>query len=171
MVIKVLGTALLIAGGMGAGWCGASALDRRVRSLRAFCAALETAQRELSLRLPPMPELLSLLARQSEGPAGRFFARCLEDLPLLGSRSFARIWRDALEGTPLDLNGEDLEMLSQAGRVLGRYDGAGQEAALELIRLRLVRALEEAEERRRGGKRVWYALGITAGCFLAILLL
>ncbi len=170
-MVRALGAALLIAGGLGAGWCGASALDRRVRSLRTFCAALETAQRELSLRLLPMPELLSLLSRQSEGQAGAFFARCLADLPFLGSRSFARIWGDALEGVPLDLNREDREILAQAGRVLGRYDGAGQEAALELIRLRLVRALEEAEERRKSGKKVWYALGITAGCFLAIVLM
>lgn len=170
-MVRALGAALLIAGGIGAGWCGASALDRRVRSLRAFCAALETAQRELSLRLPPMPELLSLLSRQSEGQAGVFFARCLEGLSSLGSRSFARIWEDGLESVPLDLTGEDREILAQAGRVLGRYDGAGQEAALELIRLRLVRALEEAEERRKSGKRVWYALGVTAGCFLAIVLM
>lgn len=170
-MLKVLGAVLLIAGGAGGGLLAAAGLSRRVHSLRSFCLALELAERELSFRLTPTPELLERLSRQVPPPAGAFFARCREDLDHLGEESLAEIWQKALLRSTPDLTEEDRRIVAQVGSVLGRYDGPGQEEAFRQIRARLSHALERAEADRDSRGKVMKALGLTAGCFLAILLL
>lgn len=170
-MLRVLGACLLTAGAGAAGWCAADRLRRRVRGLRAMLEALELAERELSFRLTPMPELLDELSRRAPPPAGAFFACCRAGLDRLGAQSLGEIWLAALEECPMDLSGEDLEAVAALGQVLGRYDGEGQQAALCLARNRLSRMLEEAERDRDSRGRLYRTLGLTAGGFFGILLL
>ena len=63
----------MVAGGMSTlGFLAAGGLGRRVRTLRALAGALELMERELSFRLPPMPELLEGLEPDPE--AGSYMA-------------------------------------------------------------------------------------------------
>ncbi len=55
--------------------------------------------------------------------------------------------------------------------MLGRYDGDSQRQALERVLAELSRRRERAEEDRRRLGRVYGVLGVTAGLFLAILLI
>ena len=66
---------------------------------------------------------------------------------------------------------EDRTLLEQLGPVLGRYDGDSQRQALERVLAELSRRRERAEEDRRRLGRVYGVLGVTAGLFLAILLI
>ena len=170
-MLRAVGACLLTAGAGAAGWCAADRLRRRVRGLRAMLEALELAERELSFRLPPMPELLDELSRRTPPPVRPFFARCREGLDRLGTQSLGEIWQTALEECPMELSGEDLETVAALGQVLGRYDGEGQREALCLARSRLAHLLEEAERDRDSRGRLYRTLGLTAGGFFGILLL
>lgn len=170
-MLKLIGALLLTCGAAGLGFGAAGHLSRRVRSLRSLLGALELMEREIAFRLTPVPELLELLARRSDGPAAAFFSDCLDALDSLGERSLSQIWRDALAGRPMDLAQDDQRTLGELGEILGRYDGPGQREALGEIRSRLLHNLACAEEENGRMGRVYGALGLTAGCFLAILLL
>ncbi|NCE64301.1 stage III sporulation protein AB [Pseudoflavonifractor sp. 524-17] len=168
---KLLGAALIIGGTAAMGFSAARGLAQRVSGLGAVIAALELAERELSFRLTPIPELLDELSRRAPAPAGAFFAGCLARLDRLGERSLGELWDEAIEEQPMGLAAEDREILSRLGRVLGRYDGGGQQEAVALARVRLEHNLAAAEADRDSRGRLYGALGLTAGSFFAILLL
>lgn len=167
--MKAVGCILLLGA---SGWFGLGAvwgLKARTDQLRALLGALEEMERELRCRLTPMPELLGRLAR-TPGPVGEFFALCAGGLDRLGEDSFAGLWDRALEAADLCLDGDDLLPLSRLGGSLGRYDCAGQCAAIGQARARLEERLRDAEERRERLGRVYGALSLAAGTFLIILL-
>ena len=165
-----LAGALMVAGGMSTlGFLAAGGLGRRVRTLRALAGALELMERELSFRLPPMPELLEGLAKRAPPPADRLFARCRAGLADLGERSLGELLREGLAEFPL--KGDERLLLEGLGEVLGRYDGEGQRSALREARSALEGMLEEAQAERVRLGRVYQVTGTAAGAALAILLL
>ncbi len=170
-MLRLLGAVLVVGGAGALGLLAAQKLRRRVENLRAMTGALELAERELSFRLPPIPDLFSSLERRAPAPAGACFGRCLAGMDRLGEDSLGTLWREAVEETLPDLAPEDREELAELGEVLGRYDGEGQRQALALTRARLERNLERAEADRDSRGRLCAALGLTAGAFGAILLL
>ena len=170
-MLKLIGALLLTGGGFVLGMAASGTLADRVRGLSALTAALELLERELSFRLPPMPDLLEGLARRAPAPADRFFAKCAKGLDELGEKPFDQIWSEALSGAPMGLNAEDAALLGELGGVLGRYDGEGQRQAVAQTRARLTERLQEARDERRRQGRVYGTLGTALGAFCTILLL
>ena len=169
-MLRLAGAALLVAGCGGLGFSAAPELARRAEVLRLLLGALEGMERELAFRLAPMPELLARAA-ETPPPVGELFRRCLAGLPELGEQPLSQLWRRAVAETPLSLEGPALLALEELGDVLGRYGGEEQRAALARAREELGRALELARLAAERQGRMYRALGLTAGAFLAILLL
>lgn len=167
---RLLGAVLVIAGCGGLGLAGAARLDGRVRDLGELAAGLDALQRELGWRLAPLPQALDTAARAVHEPAAGFFAQCARQAGQPDGQPFQQVWHDGLSAAPLRLAAEDRALLERLGPVLGRYDGDSQRLALEdaAAGLRSLQG-EAADDRRRLG-RVYGVLGVTAGLFLAILL-
>lgn len=170
-MMKLMGAALLTAGCAALGLGAASRLDGRARDLRELAAGLEALQRELGWRLSPLPEALREAAGESRGRAAQFFRHCARGAERLDGTAFQQVWQAGLEGSQLRLDREDRALLEQLGPVLGRYDGDSQRKALELAAAGLGRQQARAAEDRRRLGRVYGVLGVTAGLFLAILLI
>jgi len=170
-MMRALGAALVIASCGALGLSGAARLEGRVRDLGELAAGLDALQRELGWRLAPLPQALETAAEACRGPAARFFTRCAQGAGREDGHSFQQVWKDGLSAVPLRLGPGDKALLERLGPVLGRYDGDSQRQALEDAAAGL-RGLqgEAADDRRRLG-RVYGVLGVTAGLFLAILLL
>ena len=171
-MLRLAGVVLLMLGAAGLGLGAAGQLRRRVESLRTLTGALEQAERELSFRLTPMPELMERLAQQAGEPARFLFAHCRDHLWELGEKSFGELWREALEGeSDLLLGDRERDVLSGLGDVLGSYDAAGQREALQAAGAELERCLRRAEEDRDRLGRVYTALGLGSGAMLVLILL
>lgn len=154
-----------------AGFLAAGRLVRRPRILRELMRALEQMEREIAFRLTPLPQLFAYLAQTYHGPVGDMFAQCAEGLNSLGTTPVTQIWRDALRKAELDLDERGLRALEELGEVLGQYDEQGLRMALERAGAELAAAAEEAELERERKGRMDQVLGLTAGAFLAILLI
>lgn len=170
-MLKLLGTLLLLGGGLALGLGAVKELDARARGLAAMAAALNLLEGELAFRLPPMPDLLETLARRAAQPAAGFFAACGRGMEHLGERPFETIWNDALAEEPMGLCEEDRAVLRELGPVLGRYGPEDQRRAAEAARGRLEAAAERVRERRCREGRAYGTLGLAMGAFLTILLL
>lgn len=168
---RLLGAALVVAGCGALGLGGVARLDGRVRDLGGLAAGMDALQRELGWRLAPLPDALETAARSVHGPAADFFARCARSAGRGDGRPFQEVWRGSLNAVPLRLAAEDRELMERLGPVLGRYDGDSQRAALEDAAAGLRGLLAAAADDRRRLGRVYGVLGMTAGLFLAILLL
>jgi len=157
--MRFLGAILVAAGCAGVGVHAAMELKARVGLLRRLCAGLEVMERELSLGRTPLPELLEGLEEELFRAAARGLAQGL---------GLRRAWDGALDASSLPP--EDREVLRPLGRVLGRYDAPGQEESVEHVRRDLERRLAQAREESSRLGRMYAALGVTAGIFLAVML-
>ena len=155
-MLRMMGAALLI-GGTGAFGLGqALRLRRRAETLRRLSDALADMRREITLHRTPMGELLHRLEKTQPSPVNALFARAGYLLGELGGRSFALIWRQAVE---------------EIGCWLGRFDAAQQSAALDRVRSRLDNYADAAADAAKKDGRVKTALGLAAGACCAILLM
>ena len=84
-MIRMLGAVCLAAGPVWLGMSAAAELAHRERALGALCAGLELMERELALRLTPLPQLMEELAHRTEEPARRLFSACRRALDGLTS--------------------------------------------------------------------------------------
>ena len=162
---------MLMVGCGGLGLSAVNRLDRRVRDLRELSAGLEILQRELGWRLSPLPNALEAAAEGTHERAAGFFKFCAQGSRQLAGASFRTLWSRGLEQCPLRLSREDRALLEQLGPVLGRYDGESQRQAVENVLTGLSRQRVQAEDDRRRLGRVYGVLGVTAGLFLAIVLI
>lgn len=170
-MIRFLGAALLTAGCGIFGLSAVNRLDGRVRDLRELSAGLEILLRELGFRLAPLPEALEAAAGGTRGRAGEFFAFCARGVKQLAGTPFRTLWSEGLEQCSLGLSREDRALLEPLGQVLGRYDGDSQRQAVEKVLAGLGRRQAQAEDDRRRLGRVYGVLGLTAGMFLALVLI
>ena len=88
-MIRMLGAVCLAAGPVWLGMSAAAELAHRERALGALCAGLELMERELALRLTPLPQLMEELAHRTEEPARRLFSACRRALDGLERETFA----------------------------------------------------------------------------------
>ena len=169
-MIRLIGAALVAAGGAWLGLRAAEGLRSRAIALRQMEAGLALLEQELELSAPPLPRLMAWGAGHSQGPAAELFRGCVQGLDRLEREPFSALWR-RLVAERQELGAQGQAVLLSLGDTLGRYDARRQQEALSAVRRRLeqLAAQQEADSRRQG--RVYQALGLSGGVFLVILLL
>ena len=170
-MIRLVGAALLTAGGAALGFGAVRHLERRVRDLNLLSVGLAVMRRELDHRMTALPELLALAAKETKHEVSDFFRLCSVGASHLNGRAFRDIWKQGLELVHLHMEAEDLAVVERLGSVLGRYDGENQRQALDEARDRLDEQRKLASEQRNRLGKVYGTLGLTAGAFLVILLI
>ena len=169
-MVRLIGAALVAAGGAWFGFQAAAGLRGRVRALRQMAGGLSLLERELELSAPPLSRLLAQGAAHSQGPARALFQGCVQGLNCLDREDFSSLWR-RLTAERQELGEEGQAVLVPLGDTLGRYDVRQQQEALTAVRRRLEELSAQAEEDSRRLGRVYQALGLSSGAFLVILLL
>lgn len=139
--------------------------------LRSFCAMLEQLRGMLSSEASPMPELLTRLARCSEGRAAAFLGVLSDSMEQLGEKSFLELWESALCISCAALCPEAVKALKELGAVLGRYELDIQLDALSACHQTLRGKLDALRRELPGRKRLTYGLSLSASMLLGILLL
>lgn len=169
-MVRLIGAALVAAGGGWMGFQAAAGLRRRARALRQMAAGLSLLEGELELDAPPLSLLMARGAERGEGPAKVLFQGCVQGLDRLDQEGAAPLWR-RLTAQLAGIGPEGQAILAPLGDILGRYETERQQEALASVRRRLeaLADRQEADSRRQG--RVYQALGLSGGAFLVILLL
>lgn len=168
MILKLMGTALVVAGCGGIGFRIAANHRREEINLRQLIGILDYMECELQYRLTPLPELCRQIASVFTGVIGNVFselssemdAQVLPDIGTCMSVAIAKITRL----TPMAQ--EELLLL---GRSIGRFDLDGQMKGIEAVRQDCRRQLENLSSNRETRIRSYQTLGLCAGAALAIL--
>ena len=138
--------------------------------LRDFIDGLEKLSREVSLCMTPLPDLLQMIGREQEGPAGTFFLNCGIEVTK-GDTSVREIWEKEGECLRGYLSERTLDVFLRVGRFLGRSDWQEESTYLVAAACQLKELLkEEQAESVRCGK-LYRTLGPAAGGILILLLL
>lgn len=138
-------------------------LKKRVRILRLLQSMVNDLGTQLRFQTPTVWELLSFLcAQELYQPLG--FLGQVSD-----SERFFDGWRTAVE-QDFTLQGEEKQLLTELGSVLGTTDTEGQLSALELIGTRLCQLTAEAQQSAEEKGKLYRALGILGGAAAAVVL-
>lgn len=170
-MLKLVGAALLMGGGLYIGMAAARDLRRRGEDLACWQAALGLLAGELTFRLPALPDLLSELSHRTAQPAAGTFAAAEKGMARLGEQSLEEIWTNAVRKSPGALAEEDVVVLVRLGSVLGRCGAEDQKLAVESVRDTLADHAAQVREDLRSKGRAYVTLGASAGAMLTILLL
>ena len=170
-MLRLVGAGMLLAASAALGLSAAGELTARVRDLEQLILAIKSMEWELHSKRSLLPEVLRRTMSCMTGNVKEFYLLCISRLERKEGVPFSQIWEQAAEAAPLHLNDTDRALLLEVGRILGRSDADSQCIALKETRERLTRALEDAREEKNRMGRVYGMLGITAGSFLAIILI
>lgn len=170
-MVRIIGAVLLLSTSSMLGFSASRELKERVRDLEMMVVSFEFMERELKARLPPLQELLRLTSCVTTGCVKLFYLLVISRMDRQQERPFSQLWREAAEAAQLHITDHDLQILCDAGNVLGRYDAVSQCSALEEMRARLLIALKDAREQKNNMGRVYSTLGIASGALLSIILL
>ena len=168
-MIRVLGTALLALGGTAMGFCAAREVSYRAEVLNDLAASLSLLEQDLELGGYSLQECFRALTDRGGGAVQWFFTACVEGMDRLEERPFPELW-SGLSGE-LPIGREGRKILSALGEILGRCETERQMRALRTAGEALVLLAQENGEQCRRQGRVYQAVGMASGAFLAILLL
>ena len=165
--MKLLGIVLVASACAGVGFLAAGRLRRETKAMEQLIVMLDSAAAYIRCQSPELCDLLRLLAEDCGG-VFRFPAevsRCLmPGVPPAG------LWCEAVRRDPA-VPAAAADILCSLGSVLGTTDKAGQLAALDLHRDRLLQAAGECRERSLRQGKLYRSLGLLGGTLAAVLLL
>jgi len=168
-LIRILGSALLLAGCGGFGFSMAAAHRREAALLRQLIHALQEMEWELRYRLTELPELCRIGGDAAGGPIRGLLAELAGKLERLEVTDLSACLNGMISGT--DLPGRVRRNLRELGRCLGRFDLEGQLQGLQMLRLQCRRDLQALEQDAPLRLRSYQTLALCTGAALAILLI
>jgi len=167
MLRPFIGAVLIAAAGLLAGNLAAGCLQGRAEDLRSLEAALRALQAGVCVSRTPLPELLERGAKRLSGAGGELFAAAAAAAQ--PDLRFAEQWQRGIAACSRCRDAAPV--LLELGDVLGQYDAPQQEAALEAAIARMEDLSRVMEQNCEKNGPLCRKLGLTAGIFLAILLL
>ncbi len=168
MIIKLIGALLVVASCGGFGISIASGYKKEVLALKKLITSVDRMVGELEYRLTPLPELLRLAGKTSEGPVGTFFLRVVKELNRQLSTNAQDCFTLALSET-YDVPNISRSLLEEMGTWIGQYDAETQIKGLLAIKQQAENHLSEFTRDMDKRLRSYQTLGLCAGAAIAIL--
>ena len=172
-----LGACLLLVGSAGAGMCVCRERKQRLHQMSLFAGVFEQIAVEMGYSRISLPEIfLELSEKMDGGPDGKLG----ETLGRIGRRmedgrgqGVEKLWQEEIGAYLEDVRipKPQREKILIFPRAVWYPDGQRQQAAVLAFSEEMEQAVQDARRRRREEDRVTMALGVAAGCLLAILLL
>ena len=169
-MLQLMGSALLFCGACWLGFAAEQEKRGRTEKLRELAMALRMMERELDARMPPLPELLELAGRQTNGRLSMFFQVCAA-FARNQDGMFEKHWREEAEKLKEELGEQGMCSLLRFGQRLGRYGWEEEKRVLSLAAADLEEKIRHQEQENGRCGPLYRTLGATAGALLVILLL
>ena len=171
-MLRIVGALCVVCGCSGMGWYVVSGYATRIRVLQELEQALQFLYGEIAYSACDMVELMERLASRG-GCFEEFWMGLREQLLKHAGQPFFSYWQaqmPKIQGVR-HLTAEDRALLEKIGSNLGNLDRQTQLDTIRLFQKRLEGIIGQALEEFHGRAKVSVVLGVTAGLFLAILLL
>lgn len=171
-MLKCVGFFLILMGCSGLGWYTVTRYTTRICILSEFEQVLQFLYGEIEYSGSDIIELMDKLALRS-GYFKQFFGDMGEDLREYAGQGFFYYWQKRfkeIEGIS-SLKHEEVELFLAVGENIGNTDRQTQLHTLEIFQGRLQERLRQARADYREQAKVSIVVGVTAGLFLALLLI
>jgi stage III sporulation protein AB len=172
MLLKMMGTVLVI-GGLGFyGVSRASSSDRRVAQLNHLRLSLNFLAKEITCTNTPLTRALANTALFTEGPVGSLFRETADQLSQRDMTA-REAWNVGIKQLLhcSDLKKNDCDLLKSAGFQLGMSDTLEQGKFLNLLQEQIAVQIEKARLEAHTARRIWTYAGFLAGAMIVLLLI
>ena len=172
MLLKMMGTVLVI-GGLGFyGVSRAGSSERRVGQLINLRLSLNFLEKEITCTHTPLSRALLKTAGFTDWPASLLYKETAGNLNKKNLTA-GEAWSQGLGklSSRSDLKPVDLELLRSAGPQLGMSDTLEQSKFLALIQEELAVQIERARREADTARRIWTYAGFIAGAMIVLLVI
>lgn len=171
MLIKLIGSAMVITATTVLGIMLAKFKTDRVRQLRCLISALNIFETEIKFSLSLLPDAFIKISRSIDEKAGEIFSYTAQQISHYRI-SACDAWDDAINRVKpnLCIVKEDTEILLSLGSSLGEMDTENQIKSVRLVIEQLKHQEFKAEEDRAKGERLFRSLGVLSGLAIVIIL-
>ena len=168
-MLKIIGAILICGGTATIGFSAANQLMMRIKILNIWLGILDTMHSEIKFMLTPLNELMIKCLMQAEEPVKSFFQKVIENFRKNVDALFGEAWINALSDCDfLGLVGQEKQIISDLGNVLGRYDANEQALRIEHIRKAVENRAKIAENEKNKLGKLYSSLGVACGIALVI---
>lgn len=172
MLVKMMGTVLVI-GGLGIyGVSRASSSERRVAQLVNLRLSLNFMEKEITCTHTPLTRALLKTAAFTEWPVNCLYKEAAGKLNKKNMTA-GEAWSYGINrlSSSADLKNTDLELLKSAGPQLGMSDTVEQRKFLNLMQEELAVQIEKARREAETARRIWTYAGFIAGAMIVLLVI
>lgn len=140
----------------------------RVNDLKSIRNILNIIGTKIKYTYEPLPQIFSEISKTFDGEIGQIFKISKEKMKDL---SAGESWHYAIENSNTNMNKEDLKLLMNLEKLLGKTNVEGQESEIELMKKFIETQIQKAEEEQRKNEKLYKNLGIIAGLAIVIILI
>ncbi len=172
VVMKLLGSLILLFSCGGMGFLIARNYRARPRELRALKSAFQILETEIAYSLTSLPQALEKVARSGDLKIYSIFENTRELLISGEGYTPAEAWEEGLRKyfSYLALTDTDREILSFFGKCLGASDRNDQIKHIRLVVEELSRQGINAEQEEQKNSKLWTYMGVLTGLVLILLM-
>lgn len=169
--MKWVGAILLVSTTTWIGFDLSKRLEERTKQIRQFILSLQMIEAEMVYSQLTLQQIFDNVSQKMAFPINAFYDELSQQLSGVVT-DFLAVWDDALSRltTTSALKRNEIEIIKQFGRNLGKHTFIQQQKHITLTIHHLQRELDEANEQRKKYEKMLKNLGILIGLFIVLLL-
>ena len=140
----------------------------RVKELKEIKTALNVLETKMKYTYEPIAEIFNEISAGTNSNISNIFKNTVSNMY---HHSAGDAWTNALDNTNTNLNKEDISVLKNLNKLLGKTNLEGQVSEIQLTTKFLDTQIEKAEKEREKNQKLYKNLGIIAGLTIIIILI
>ena len=139
----------------------------RVQELKEMQNAINILESKIKFTYEPLPEIFIQISTLLNNNIGEIFKNASNTIK---QKRVNIAWEEALTNSQTNFTKEDLEILKNIGRLLGKTDKDGQVSQLVLSKTFISSQIEKAENEEKKNSKMYKTLGTVVGLAIIIIL-
>lgn len=146
----------------------ANTYKQRVKDLRNIRNALNILETKIKYTYKPLPQIFLEISDDFDGEISKIFKIAMEKMKEV---SAGEAWSYAIENSNTSMNKDDLNIIKNLEKMLGKTNIEGQISEIKLNCEFIDTQIKKAEEEQRKNEKLYKNLGIIVGLAIVIILI
>lgn len=168
LMIKYFILIVILCASTGIGLLVSKKYKDRVIELREFRNALNILENKIKFTYEPLQEIFDQMSENLIENVANIFKKTKSNLRKMETQE---AWNNAIEECKLNLNFEDISIIKNFGKLLGKTDVEGQISEIKLTSSFIDMQIEKAEKEKEKNEKLYKTLGTVVGLAIVIILI
>lgn len=172
MILKMIGSILILASGTMAGIKMGYNLKLRLKQLKRFEKIISMIRGEIKYNNSTIPEAMRHVSSHTAAPFDKMLLKVSEELDAFGGRTLKEIWESVFEeyGSQIYFTKEQTENIKHLGENLGYLDKDMQISTLDLLTEQIRKDISDMEKSMSDNVRLYNCLGVMGGILVILII-